>query len=358
MVLIASLAFSISMIQTSFEEWRDFPIVTTVERTDGIAAVDNIFPSVTICRGSTSQPDNWVLSELILDFFEFHCLDQSKCNKTEKTQNDFKQLTELIYKVSTKIVNDSYEKHPELRDWGISTYLGYKEKINELSELIKNDDNFTLDSLDAFLKVNMFKMPDIALQNLVDNMKEDLKLQKSKIGLENDTDSNNTLTKFLIKTDLLANTMHFKLGFTYHTWANLLLKPYNHSNKDLFSNCFNKGKMMNKHQYNELCRRNSDAVDNFHEALRKVSQKLDLNISLYDLPTFLNHIEYKINSVDFVQHFPCYTMCQKIGYHRLRVDDANIIAYFSHWRNFTVKSGYKNPYLYKAFPFIVRHYTE
>ena len=75
MVLIASLAFSISMIQTSFEEWRDFPIVTTVERTDGIAAVDNIFPSVTICRGSTSQPDNWVLSELILDFFEVNNVD-------------------------------------------------------------------------------------------------------------------------------------------------------------------------------------------------------------------------------------------------------------------------------------------
>ena len=72
-----SITASICMIQTSFEDWNKHPILTTVERTDGTAAVDSLFPSITICKGNSFQPDNWVLPELIFDFFEFQCRNET-----------------------------------------------------------------------------------------------------------------------------------------------------------------------------------------------------------------------------------------------------------------------------------------
>ena len=107
--------------------------------------------------------------------------------------------------------------------------------------------------------------------------------------------------------------MHFKLGFTYHTWANLLMDSTEGLANGIYSNCFHKGKMMNVNQIKKLCKLNSNAVDSFHKALRKVSQQLGMNISLHDIPSFLNHVQYKKNIVDYVQNFPCYSICQSTG---------------------------------------------
>ena len=126
-----------------------------------------------------------------------------------------KQLMELTYKVLTKFVDDDYDQYPELRKWGRHNYIIWN-KINELGGLIKNAENFTLEGLDSFLKEKMFNRPDSALQNAINNLKGDLKLQKSPMNKENDTDTTDTLTKFLIKKDLLGiNFSYFYSIFLY-----------------------------------------------------------------------------------------------------------------------------------------------
>ena len=109
MVIIVSLIISITIIQTSTEDWDRNPITTDVARTDVSNTGDDIFPAVTLCRGSSTQPDNWALTDLILDFFDFHCNDdQEMCDRNDQIQNDFSDLMEARFKYVTEVVDDLF----------------------------------------------------------------------------------------------------------------------------------------------------------------------------------------------------------------------------------------------------------
>ena len=337
------MALSMSMIQYSIEDWSTHPIITTIERTDGTASEDIVFPSITICKGSSFQPDNWALPELIFDFFEFHCMDENQCNKTEKTHKDFKQLLDKIYETLSISVEKSYQKY-ELEGW--SNREENRAIILKIITMIKNNYT-TVKTLNDKLQKNMFNYPDIKIQNYINEYNKITNETYNKLNnetstiltlheLANDTDMVSTLTKFLIKKDLLTNTLQYKLGFALHTYASSLKKNYYDSDLDIndidyISNCFSKKNMMDPNNAQELCN-NADCIDKFHRILTIVSRQLELNVSLYDMPTFLNHVHYKENPIDYVQNFPCHAMCLEDNL--LRVGDPDMINYLSKWKNF------------------------
>ena len=88
------------MIKSSVEDWNKNPITTNVERTDGTGTGNLMHPAVTICRGPDTQPDIWALTEVILDFLDFHCNVHSatlkaqpwKCNTTDRIKADFEDI--------------------------------------------------------------------------------------------------------------------------------------------------------------------------------------------------------------------------------------------------------------------------
>ena len=82
MAILLSLVTSISMIKLLIQDWNKDPLTTSIERIDGTIAnnSDFLLPSVTFCKAS--QPDNWALTELIFNLFDFHCIeDHNQCKR-------------------------------------------------------------------------------------------------------------------------------------------------------------------------------------------------------------------------------------------------------------------------------------
>ena len=92
-----------------------------------------------------------------------------------------------------------------------------------------------------------------------------------------------------------------------------------------------------------LCN-NADSVHKFHEILLNVSVQIGLNMSLYEIPTFLNHVQYSEKPIDFVQNYPCYSMCK--DFNNFGFGYGNY--FLSKWKTFT---KYGKPYPLNDFTF-------
>ena len=149
------------MIKNSYEDWNNNPIITKIERTDGTFAEDDVYPSITICKGSTFQPDPWTLPELIFNFFEFHCKNEKQCNKMAKIQNDFKSLIIQAYKTLSKSVDKFYKS---LKTEKEKCSESYASQILQLTTMI--DNNFTtLDTLNRILEKNIQSISNDSVYN-------------------------------------------------------------------------------------------------------------------------------------------------------------------------------------------------
>ena len=102
-------------IQSSFTEWDEDPVITTM---DSIAAPikDLQFPTLTACTSQNKSPDNWSTLEIILNFLAFTCSDSgvtstttnlTYCNDTEIIRNDFKHMIDQILRQSALIVKSN-----------------------------------------------------------------------------------------------------------------------------------------------------------------------------------------------------------------------------------------------------------
>ena len=166
MALVVSLSIAISMINDSVEDWDRTPMTTNVERTDGTNVEDEIFPAITICRGPKTQPDNWALSELILNFFRFHCTAKlgKRCdNRRRKIQEDFHDLFDARFKDLILVVDGYFLKYAtELR----KNFKDYSTH-DKLQAIIQSNVSY-LEHFDSFLKENMFKSTSSKISDLIE----------------------------------------------------------------------------------------------------------------------------------------------------------------------------------------------
>ena len=56
----------------AYQDWNENPILMTVETLDS-PLQDIEFPAVTLCPSNDFQPDNWDLTEKVLNMFKFNC---------------------------------------------------------------------------------------------------------------------------------------------------------------------------------------------------------------------------------------------------------------------------------------------
>ena len=158
-MLIVSLSISILMIKSSVEDWDKNPVTTNVERTDGTGSEDLMHPAVTICRGPKTQPDIWALTEVILDFFDFHCHVNSGglkaapwiCNRTDRIKSDFEDILGARFTHLTEIVEDYYQKHHSKFRKEYDHYMHLKIK-----NLIKSN-LLNITHLESFFQSRMFQ---------------------------------------------------------------------------------------------------------------------------------------------------------------------------------------------------------
>ena len=170
---MVSLIISITIIQTSTEDWDRNPITTDVARTDVSNTGDDIFPAVTLCRGSSTQPDNWALTDLILDFFDFHCNDdQEMCDRNDQIQNDFSDLMEARFKYVTEVVDDLFQQRKS--QFNDKTNAIFHDEILSIVQSSTNVANLT--DFNQFLEENMFKFGskngNMSLMNFIDEKKK------------------------------------------------------------------------------------------------------------------------------------------------------------------------------------------
>ena len=175
--MIASLSISISMIQSSVEDWDKYPITTDVERTDGSHTADELYPAVTICRGTETQPNNWALSELILDFLAMWEQDFGP-GERKQIHEDFSDLKDVRFKYLNEILENVYRKHelfkpyPSNADPSFKNDPSYFEIIDMIIQKVTN-----LSDVDSFLKKNMFldfDLTDALMQFINELMTENL----------------------------------------------------------------------------------------------------------------------------------------------------------------------------------------
>ena len=170
------------------EDWDKNPITTDVARTDVSNTEDDIFPAVTLCRGSTTQPDNWALTDLILDFFDFHCNDdQGACDRNDQIQNDFSDLMEARFKYVTEVVDNLFQQKKSQFNDNTNAMFTNTMFHDEILSIIQSSTNVAnLKEFDQFLEGNMFKFnSNIGSKNLMNfiNEKKELVYSYSEQGL-------------------------------------------------------------------------------------------------------------------------------------------------------------------------------
>ena len=154
--MITSLGISISMIQSSVEDWDKYPITTDVERTDGSHTTDELYPAITICRGTETQPNNWALSELILDFLAMWKQDFGS-GEPGQIHKDFFDIKDARFKHLNDTLENVYRKHelfPYADPYANPPAFKYGAYSNILTLVKKKF--ATISDFDSFLKNNMF----------------------------------------------------------------------------------------------------------------------------------------------------------------------------------------------------------
>ena len=136
-------------IQSSFTEWDQDPVITTM---DSIAAPirDLQFPTLTACTSQNKSPDNWSALEVILNFLAFTCSatdvisdtrNLTYCNDIEKIRKDYKHLIDQTLRQFAKIVKSNgigFQSHLSTQpDENLNQELALQLQKNFTEELQK-----------------------------------------------------------------------------------------------------------------------------------------------------------------------------------------------------------------------------
>ena len=133
------------MIKESVQEWNENPVITSVDSTES-PLNDINFPTVILCHEPQFQVDNWALTEMIFNFFEFGCsISDFECKGSEALRNDFQPLLDKIFDHITKGIDGTVLDELPLKrvikdrhvEDGVQAILGNLTSIEELEEILK-----------------------------------------------------------------------------------------------------------------------------------------------------------------------------------------------------------------------------
>ena len=321
------------MIKESYDDWNDNPIITTVEEF-GTSLNHVDFPTVTICHEPKYQPDNWVLPEMILNFFAFDCWNKDVlCQATENIRNDFGELVEYVFDVLDDTLTDSnvdLDKVSEaLFDNKTKNYLLNVKPIWNI--ILANHSSTKV--LKKIIKKGFKKFGGSGVQPFNRLLYFQRYISSLKAKQFNDCKKNcqsirNYVSSLLLMAYSLASSekegtlgtffRHFasEMGKTFQTYG---ISPGSRSHISVFE--ATRSENGDIHYVREIptsliptlhfdCNDLQKQEILFHEIMTKVSLALGSNGSLFDFPNFFKVEPYDYELERPISTYPIYSWCK------------------------------------------------
>ena len=316
------------MIKESVQEWNENPVITSVDSIESpLSDID--FPTVTLCHEPQYQVDNWALTEMIFNFFEFGCGSSDfECKGSEALRKDFQPFLDIVFDYVTKKIKDTLLDEKALQriirdrnvDDVVQSILANLTSIEELEEVMKTSIG-KFSSEVTFVKKFVPKSGEVyACEN-------------------NCQELNRNSRMLLFKAKVFKLTSYFGFGTLLRNFASMLGITFDQKNTFTAS----KRKI-------QLCNELSCTERRFHGIMFHYGGNFGVNASLHDFPTFQKVVGDVKEEGELRLEYPFYTLCQ-YDTNNAVIETINGKKYlptcFSKWWN-TLKSSNipeENPYV-------------
>ena len=316
------------MINESVHEWNENPVITSVDSIESpLKEID--FPAITLCHEPQYQVDNWALTEMIFNFFEFGCTSSDfECKGSEALRKDFQPFLDLIFDHVTEKIDDTLldeeSLHRVIRDKNVEdvvqAILANITSIEELEDVMKTS-------------IGKFSSEVTFIKKFVPKTIE-------KHACENDCQKLYGKARMLLfKAKVFKLMSSFGFGTLLRNFASILGITFDQENTFTAS----KRKI-------QLCNELSNAERNFHDIMLHLGFAFGVNASLHDFSTFQKIAADSKEEGEARLEYPFYTLCH-FNQSDEHLDIVNSKKYlptcFSKWTHTLEGSNApcKNPYV-------------
>ena len=327
MIIVAGFVSSGYLLNTSFSDWSEAPVITTL---DSIAAPirDLQFPTVTVCQNEERPPDRWAFIETILNLLAFECSPENdkvfnvilqRCEPTEKVRKDFKFLLDQIA--------------TDLKSWIIFNKDTKDSPLAILSYKTDDVNYFTMDSVLAYKmylhETNLGALLKLPIFNLTANHKQVEEVIMEVLGMSYHEFQGVEYNECYIASpiydkkcarflDEAPRVMSWLANFNEVNPTQpfgSLLAAFSRSLKSI---SFDVGKLIKRLPNEKLCQeiknKNEMFMQNYFSSLSKpFALTENETVSLFDLPTIFGNLgKVTLENEDFptVDQYFLYSMCQ------------------------------------------------
>ena len=319
-VILLFMFYAVFSVLNAYNDWQENPVITSVESID--SSLNEIqFPTLTFCHDDYFQPDQWALTEMVFNAFEFNCdvkIDPG-CSKSQALREDFKPFFKMMYdQISALIDQVSFEN--------LDSVVGEKF-INQIFQAILQNktnlsglENILQDSVGKFTTYSRF------IQEFVPETSEDL------ICDEDCDEIKEQVLKFIVKVDAMTIKGSIPFGSVLRQFSTDLGLTFDTEE-------FRVGRTRKV----DNCPKISPLEHKIHQVMLQIAKQMGLNVSLHDLPDF-----YKISTSFFIKNElrkdqPVYSLCSA-GITTLN-NDKNLPFCPQSWYESSANTPTKNPYL-------------
>ena len=287
MVIVGCFAFSIYMINESVNEWNENPIITSVDSIESpLKEID--FPAITLCHEPQYQVDNWALTEVIFNFFEFGCSTSDlECKESEMLRKDFQPYLDIIFEIITRKVDEI-----DLDDMSLKKVI--KDKYVEVVAQAVLNNVTSIEQLTKVMKTSIGKF-----SSEVSFVRKFVQESDQKLSCDDCQELYDEARNLLFKAKVLKLSSSFGFGTLLRNFASHLGKTFDQQNVFVGS----KRKI-------QLCDEFLDTEKVFHGLMLDLGKAFGINASTHDLPAFQKIAADAKEEGEARLDYPFYTLCQ------------------------------------------------
>ena len=278
-VLSTSFSTSIYLIQDSYSDWQNNPIITSIDTLES-PLKEIQFPTVTFCHERYHAPDNWALPEILYNFIDY--------GKSQSLKQDFYQIFALLFKEASEVI-DKLEVTKE------SVTPVTKEYQNILYNAIVNNDT-SLAILQEKL-ISVIGQSKSIWAFIEENLGPNMNTSQAERCDESCENLKSKAYKFLLKVDTLKGVSRIRFG--------TILRQSSLSLGESFKNSIFKNSLSGRME----CSKINEMEVKIHKILDSLKQTFNTNLSVIDLPNFFKISSIYTQTMEYTKSIPYYTIC-------------------------------------------------
>ena len=299
--LFGAFYSSTVIIIQGFQDWNENPILMTVETFDSpLQSIE--FPAITLCPSNEFQPDNWDLTEKVLNYFKFNCeAGNEDCTEVRILLEPF--FEEVFYLVSDTIERFNFDLEGIM---GSNKILSFNSLWDSLTPSKLNHIYWAMEAN----KLDLAKMNEIIVEIVGREYVELYNLlpkqyngsgecNKSCLQMKQD------IIRGFIKADVLVSLQGLKLGTMLRQFSDIIGKSFKNDYIYIIDD------------YWYICESLTKLEIFVFESMKKMAPQFGMKASLHDIPNV-----FAKESNDFgqpVQFYPLHSICS-LGFENVLLD--------------------------------------